>query len=242
MSKSRDQTSTQTTDQRVDPQTAAFIAQYRNTAQGLYGQSPNANPYLTQAAGVAGNLTGNLGFAGQQGLAGIDQYFNPYQQQVVQGVQSDFDRQRQLATNQAADMATRSGAFGGSRQAVLDAELQRGVNQNEAQQLANLRYGGYTNAANQMLQQQQMAANLGLSGLQGLFGLGQHMDARQLQALQAMMGGMGPIGTSGTQTTTTPLRNNPIQGAMGGAAIGTAIAPGVGTLVGGGLGLLGSLF
>ena len=62
----------------------------------------------------------------------------------------------------------------------------------------------------------------------------------RLGAANAFSGGYGGLGgttTSGVQTPT-----NPFGGALGGAMLGSQIAPGIGTLLGGGLGLLGGLF
>lgn len=63
---------------------------------------------------------------------------NPAYAGVRSNMQSDFDRQRQMATLQGNDLATKAGAFGGSRSAVLNAQLQNGVNQNETRALSGL--------------------------------------------------------------------------------------------------------
>lgn len=63
---------------------------------------------------------------------------NPAYAGVRSNLQSDFDRQRQMATMQGNDLATKAGAFGGSRSAVLNSQLQDSVNRNETSALSNL--------------------------------------------------------------------------------------------------------
>lgn len=199
---------------QVDPQTQAFMDQFRQLALSQAQGGPNQ--FLQQAGQGFGGLTDNLGFAQQRGLQGIEQFFNPFQQEVIGGVQSDFDRQRQQAEVSARQQATRSGAFGGSREAVLNAELQGGVNRNEASTLANIRQGGFNQAAQNLFGQRRFAGNLGLAGLQGLAGVGGQQGQQQLQNLLGLQGAIGPFGQ--TQTQTEPFFNNPFAGALGGAA------------------------
>ncbi len=205
----------QTTQQsQIDPQTQAFLDQFRQ--QALQQAQGGPNQFLQQAGQGFGGLTNNLGFAQQQGLQGIEQFFNPFQQEVIGGVQADFDRQRQQAQTSAQQQATRAGAFGGSREAVLNAELQGGVNRNEASTLANIRQQGFGNAANQLFAQRGLAAQLGLGGLQGLAGVGGQQGQQQFQNLLGLQQAIGPFGQ--TQTQTEPFFNNPFAGALGGAA------------------------
>ena len=75
------------------------------------------------------NITGALGQVGSA---------NPLYAGVRQNMMSDFDRQRQMATLQGNDLATKAGAFGGSRSAVLNASLQNDVNRNESSALSGL--------------------------------------------------------------------------------------------------------
>lgn len=199
---------------QIDPQTQAFLDQFRQ--QALQQAQGGPNQFLQQAGQGFGGLTDNLGFAQQQGLEGIEQFFNPFQQEVIGGVQGDFDRQRQQAEVSARQQATQSGAFGGSREAVLNAELQGGVNRNEASTLANLRQGGFNQAAQNLFGQRRFAGNLGLAGLQGLAGVGGQQGQQQFQNLLGLRGAIGPFGQTSTQTE--PFFNNPFAGALGGAA------------------------
>jgi hypothetical protein len=214
----KNQTQTQTT--TLDPATMAYLSRYRAAASTAYNNA-GTNPALQQYQGLASDLTGNLGFASQTGLGGIGGYMDPYQQDVVGGVQSDFNRQRALANAQAAGMATAQGAFGGSREAVLRANALNDVNQNEASTLANLRYSGFNDAAARLQADRAMAGNLGLAGFQGLANVGGMQNAQQLGLLQAMQAGLQPGTTASTMVQ--PLNRNPIAGALGGAALGVGM-------------------
>lgn len=92
-------------------------------------------------------------------------YMSPYMQNVVdyQKTQAIQDYARQLPGAQAA--ATRAGAFGGSRQAIVESEAQR----NLQNQLAGIQAQGTQAAFDKAQQAQQFGANLGLQGL-GLTG------------------------------------------------------------------------
>ena len=227
--------------------------------QGIRGLQGLQNPMLQ---GLFGQ---NQALANQLGMSIGDlasQFQNPFEQQVIGGLQSDFDRQRALASTRANQAATQSGAFGGSRGAVLSALGQRDVNQQEAQTLANVRAGGYQQA----LQGAMGLRGEGLQGLQNLMGglqYGQGVDLqrgqsllqggelmrqigqqqaqepywRQQQLAQLANLGIGPLGF----TQTSGGGTNPFLGALGGAGAGAAFGP-VGAAIGGGLGLLGGIF
>lgn len=220
----------QTVSTRLDPKTQDFVDQMRRMAiQG-------AGTINTSVAGPTGAFTQGL-----EGLQNLPQYaqqfFNPFQDQVIGGVQADFDRQRQFALNNAAQQATGAGAFGGSRSGILQAQALGDVNQNEAQTLANLRMGGYNNALNFGMQnaQQLMQGGEALRQIQNQQSQTPFMNAQQ--RLQLMNLGLGPFGTSQSQ----PMYGNPLGGAAGGALAGSAFGP-IGTAIGGGIGLLGGLF
>ena len=78
-----------------------------------------------------------------------EKFFNPYQQQVVDATQSDFDRLRQGAGTQANQAATMSGAFRGSRHGVESAVRKNELDRMETSSLANLRNSGFQNSMNQ---------------------------------------------------------------------------------------------
>ena len=80
-------------------------------------------------------------------LQGMSQYQNPFEQQVVDAALGDVERQRQMQINNVGSQATASGAFGGSRQGVAEAETNRAALDKSAQLAAQLRSQGFTQAA-----------------------------------------------------------------------------------------------
>lgn len=101
------------------------------------------------------------------------QYMNPYLQASLNPQLEEARRQSQITQQQNAAKMTQAGAFGGGRQAILDAETQRNLGTN----LANITGQGYntafTNAQQQFnadqarkMQEAQYGAGFGLQGLQ----------------------------------------------------------------------------
>ena len=155
-------------------------------AQQVGAQQIGGGQFNVQAQNVQGpGQAGRMDFAPQQfDNARTSDFFNPFESQVVQGVQQDFDRQRALTQQGAAQEATAAGAFGGSRSAVLEAEGLRGVNQLEGQQLAQLRAGGFQSAQQAAMQDHSQMQNLGFGTAQA--NLGADLQRQQL-AMQAQM-------------------------------------------------------
>lgn len=113
-------------------------------------------------------------------------YMNPYLQASLNPQLEEARRQSQITQQQNAAKMTQAGAFGGSRQAILDAETQRNLGTN----LANITGQGYSTAYDKAMaqfnadqarkaQEAQFGATYGLQGLQ-----------TGLQAAQAQ-GGLG---------------------------------------------------
>lgn len=90
--------------------------------------------------------------AAQTSQADIDRFFNPYTDQVVDTSLADIDRARQMQANQAAAQASAAGAFGGSRGALMEAEIGRNALDQAARTAGDLRRQGFTQAA-QLAQQ-----------------------------------------------------------------------------------------
>lgn len=237
------QTTNQTT--QVDPATQRFVTQFmRPLAQsgagaalgqeGSFFAGPtDAQRQALEQAGADLSGVGDFGFSpSQMDPSRAQDFFSPFQDEVVGSMQQAFDRQRQQAMSQAAQEATGAGAFGGSRSGILQAEALNNVNRNEASQLAQLRNQGFQNAMGMAGQEHQLMQNLGLSsararqqgalqeaglGLeqaQQQFGMGEQMRQieqqqrqeplfRHQQALQMANLGMGPtLGETTTGQTT----------------------------------------
>lgn len=132
--------------------------------------------------------------------AGISQYMSPYQQQVIDAAMSNINRQGDIARQNVQAQAVRAGAFGGSREGVQRAELERGLAETRNTTLANLLNQGYQTAATQALQGAQLQGQLaqGIGALGGLnqqlgqqdvtfqYGLGQQQQGQQQRELDAL--------------------------------------------------------
>lgn len=163
-------------------------------------QSETANMQTPGGYGVGSAMTGiagmgSLGLAGQ--MAGAGQQYNqmaqnpnamqgfmsPYMQNVVDYQKSQAIRDYGIGQQGLKAQAARSGAFGGSRQAIQEAEAQRSL----GSQLQGIEATGAQQAFQNAQQQQQFGANLGLQGQQaGLQGLNQF---GQLGGQMASIGG-----------------------------------------------------
>jgi len=128
---------------------------------------------------------------------GIGMFMNPFEDQVVQQALADIDRGSQLQRQQLGAQAAATGAFGGSRQAVAEGELNRALEEQKARTAAQLRLAGFQQASQdaqrsfeaaqaRRLQQAQQVGNLGLQ-----FGQLGQADVGQLQALGQASGQMG---------------------------------------------------
>ena len=98
-------------------------------------------------------------------------YMNPYQNEVIGGIENQFDKMQ----NQANMSAVQAGAFGGSRSGIQTAELGRqradAVGQAQAQNYGQAQQQAQTQFGSQMARQQSAA--------QGVAGLGAQQQALQ---------------------------------------------------------------
>ena len=105
----------------------------------------------------------------------ISQFFNPYQSYVT----DEINRQAQMAQNQLSAQAVGAGAFGGARQGVAQAELERA----RLAQVGQAQAQGF-GAALQAAQNQQRAQ---LAAGQQLGALGAQQQAMGLADIQAQL-------------------------------------------------------
>ena len=146
--------------------------------------------------------------------AAMRAYMSPYMQNAVDFQKSEAIRDFNVGQQAQKARAVGSGAFGGSRQAIAEAEAQR----NLSNQLAGIQATGTQKAFEDAQRQQQFGANLGLQGLQagygglglgiqgaqaGLQGVGQQLGAGQLGLQGATSGMQGAgYGLQGVQAAT----------------------------------------
>jgi hypothetical protein len=191
---------------------AGFQPMQQQAQQGIANmQTPEQ---YGQAIGITGQgIMGGLGTAGQGvGLSGMgyqtanvgnqyaqqatspyamQAYMSPYMQNVVDVQQREAQRQADIASTGRNAQAVQAGAFGGSRQAITDAEAAR----NLATQQGAIQAQGLQNAFQNAQQAQQYGANLGLQGMQaGMQGVGAGIGAQQAGYGQAMSGAQNLAG------------------------------------------------
>jgi hypothetical protein len=205
--------------------TAAQRALGMNYAPGQFGFQQAQAPSLQNFQMGPAERVSTQSFR-QPGAA--EAYMDPYMQNVVNIQQREAQRAADIAGTQRGAQAVASGAFGGSRQAIMDAEAARNLSQQKgdiqarglqsafqnAQQQFNAEqgYGLQAQQANQgaglTVGQQNLAANLGIQQL----GAGQNLQAQlanQQQAMEAQRLGEqsrqfgGSLGLQGLQAAMT---------------------------------------
>lgn len=141
-------------------------------------------------------------------------YMNPYLQASLNPQLEEARRQSQITQAQNAGKMTQAGAFGGGRQAILDAETQRNLGTN----LANITGQGYNTAYNnamtqfnadqaRKLQEAQFGAQYGSEAQRATEQSKQYGAGYGLQGLQAGMQGAQTQGSLGQMQNQANLAN-----------------------------------
>ena len=99
-------------------------------------------------------------------------YMDPYEEQVVQQALQDLQRQSDIARVADEARATGAGAFGGSREGILQAENVRNLQEAQARTAGQLRSQGYQQSLQQAQNafeaaQQRRLSGIGLAGQLG---------------------------------------------------------------------------
>jgi hypothetical protein len=189
--------------QQLEGLTEDQLKAIRVAGQGIGG----FQPYLQQGAEAVGQGIGQLGTAQQRvAAAGIDptsyqQFMDPYTEDVIARTQQDIADKGAQQQLQAQASAVGSGAFGGSRQAVLQGQIAGETMAEQARTGAQLRSQGFQQAQNlaqqaaqQQLRQAQLTGQLGQTvaglGVQtaGLGQLGQQMGVQDVNTLLGIGG------------------------------------------------------
>lgn len=148
---------------------AGFSPLQQQAFQGIAGMAPaqqiGQGTALAETAGLGGLMTGRNYAQMATDPSQIQAYMSPYMQNVVDIQQREAGRQAGIARTQRQAQAAGAGAFGGSRQAIMEAEADR----NLARQMGDIQAQGLQSAFQNAQQAQQFGANLGLQGL-GLAG------------------------------------------------------------------------
>ena len=161
------------------------------------------NALQTQAAQAAGGLGSLVGTGAGTGAGSIQSYMSPYQQQVIDASLAEFDRNAAIQNTGMRDQAIQSGAYGGGREGVMQAEALRGQGANRAQLQSNLLNQGFAQA--QAARSQDLQAQQGLGTYQSQMGAGQQgfeqakLDASQIAAREAEFAPFTQLGLVGQQ-------------------------------------------
>ena len=249
----------------------AFTTRQQNLA-GLAPQVAGQDALQTQAQNLATQGVGSYqpflqGAQASTGANAYQQFMSPYQSQVMETSLAEFDRNSQMQQQRISDSAVASGAYGGGREGVAQAEYMRGSDMNRAQLQAGLLQSGFQNAqagAQQNFQNQQGLAQL-VPGLQGTdisrlgslgalnqaqtqAGFDATREANRMAAFQPqeqlqnygnlVTGIMGGMQGSGTATTNIP-NPTPLQTALGAGTTLAGIYSAVGKGFGGDKGFFG---
>ena len=182
---------------------------------------------------LRGDLAGTTGGFDPQG---IGSFMNQYEDAAVQQALQDIARAGQQQRNELGAQAVGAGAFGGSREAIAQAELGRNILEQQGRTAAGMRQAGFESAAQraqQAFEDQQNRGQtgaktsadlaMGLSGLRGTGfemaqNLGQSAFEDQMQRGQnasQIFGSLGSgLGSLASQQTDIGTR----QAALGEAA------------------------
>lgn len=142
--------------------------------QGDLTAGPNENQ-ISAFSGIAGLTLPTDGYSSDVAMfdqAAADQYMNPYIQSVLQPQLEEMARQN--AIQQVSDNAafTKAGAYGGGRQAIMNAErndnmarLQNQATQEGYQKAYNTAFDMFTSDQKRLEDSNQFGANFGLKEL-----------------------------------------------------------------------------
>ena len=228
-------------------QVAGFSPTQTAAMQQAFGGIGAYQPYL-QAAGLGqqaamGAMGAGVGALGgmQFDPSGIQQWEDPYQQQVTQEALKEIDRQAAMAQNRLGGQAVGAGAFGGSRFGIQQSELARGAQDLKSKRIfedmsRNYQQAmGAMQAANQQqLQQGQAFGQLGgiTSGIggamAGLGGQAQAMgqsDVNQLMGIGGLQQQLGQAQMTTDYQNQLALQNAPFQALSTGAGILQQLSP-----------------
>ena len=150
------------------------IAQFTPLQKQAFGRAEGQQVagQIGFGSGLAG-LAGTSSFGDQGTAAG---FMSPYMQQVVDNQMSSAQRQADIAATQRGAAAVRAGAFGGSRQAVENAEAARAL----ASQKGDIQAKGLQSAFEQAQSQFNAEQAQRLNAAQALGQLGQQQFGQQM--------------------------------------------------------------
>ena len=225
--------------------TAGGISPYAELMGAGYANIGTGSDVLRTAGQFAGGAAQMFDPAAAQG------FMNPYQQQVIDQALQQINRQGDIARQGLAAQAVRSGSFGGTREGVQRAELERNLSEMRNQTILGGLQSGYQNALQQAQgafeaqQARQGQAGQSLTNIgqaftgQGLAGANLAGQQAGLIAQQAGLQGQlaSQLGQIGQAQTGQGLAGAQVAGQQAGtlgnlAQLQSGIAQGIGSLAG----------
>jgi len=165
------------------------------------------------AAGIGGfqNLLQSGADTVGMGIAALmpgasDAFMNPFVDQVIDQNLKDIQRQGDIERQRIGSGAIQSGAFGGSRQAIAEQELQRNLADTFARQSAGLRAQAFESAQDRAQKASELFTKAGIATA----GLGEAQQAAQLRDVN-LLSQLGGIEQSQQQAELDALRNTSLQ-------------------------------
>lgn len=180
-------------------------------------QTPQFDVNNAAASGLQNAMGATTGILG--GPLNVGAFNNPFQDEVIQNVQSDIERQRQMAINDVGAQAQAAGAYGGSRQGVMEGTTNAEFGRLAANTIAPLRMTGYNTAMSNAMadRNQRLGAANQLAGLANqafttgrtinndLMAQGLLQQALQQQLIDAARTDFANYGASPADSLTMPL-------------------------------------
>lgn len=183
-------------------------------AQGYGRTAADIGTMALEAQGVGRGITAqSQNLAARQAAAGdiyaaqatnpyaVQAYMSPYQQAVTDVQKAAAQREFDVASQARKAAAARTGAYGGARQAIEQAEATRNLNA----QLQAIQATGSQSAYDKAIQSMQYGTGAGLQGLAGAqSGLGTALQGGQLglsgigQAIAGQQAGIAGLGQAGS--------------------------------------------
>lgn len=150
------------------PRIAEFDPATLQAQQGIENLVGSSQTYFQPALQAGTQAT-------QTWPSNYQQYMSPYMQGVVDIAKREARKEGDIQRQNIGTQAVGAGAYGGSRQAILEAEQMR----NEAQQLSDIQ----------------------TRGLQDAYATGAEIFSKDQQRLAGLSGTLGQLGALGTQTS-----------------------------------------
>jgi hypothetical protein len=155
---------------------------------GNYATPDTSDPNFAGVGAMPPGTVDSASQAPQGPQSTLQQYMNPYMQNVVQRQQQDATRQAAIASQAQGAQAARAGAFGGSGDYLMRGQAAG----NLARQKGDIQTQGLNNAYQQAIQQFNAEQ-------------GQNLAAAQLNAQQGQFG--AGLGLQGLQTANQAAQN-----------------------------------